>query len=126
MTTVRPSAASRSATAAPIPRDAPVTIATLLDSLDILSLPWFSRVPAADEENLNPSDLRIIMRYLAIQSGNNEQSDGPIRGDAGLHPGGGAAQFYDRGQRFGRAALDGDRRGKEPGGTARRAAFGAH
>src|SRR6266481_3040098 len=44
MTTVKPSPASRSATAAPMPREAPVTIATLLVSLVILSLPWFGGV----------------------------------------------------------------------------------
>jgi hypothetical protein len=38
MTTVKPSAASRSATAAPMPREAPVTIATLL-VLSVMSSP---------------------------------------------------------------------------------------
>src|ERR1700721_3262662 len=127
MTTVKPSAARRSATAAPMPREAPVTIATLLDSFVILSSLGLSRVcPRLDEENLNPSDIRIIMRYPAIQSGKDEQSDGPIRGDADFHPGGGAAQFYDRGGRSGRAAVDRNRRGEDPGGAARRAASRAH
>src|SRR5258708_39726595 len=43
MTTVKPSPASRSATAAPMPREAPVTIATLLVSFGIFSLLMISR-----------------------------------------------------------------------------------
>ena len=56
-----PSAAKRSATAAPMPREAPVTTATLLDSLVIFSLLWFRGMSASDEKNLNPSEIRIIM-----------------------------------------------------------------
>src|SRR4051812_17943453 len=73
--TVKPSRPSRSAMAAPMPRDAPVTVATLLDWLVISLLldktaDWQRR---SDGRNLGHSIFRIMMHYLASQSGFSEQ-----------------------------------------------------
>src|ERR1700730_972502 len=93
MRTVKPSAASRSATAAQIPRDAPVTIATLLVGVVILSLLIVSWA-VSDGSKLGPFIFRIIRHYPASQSAGYEQSNGPIRCNAGVHAGGGAAQLH--------------------------------
>src|SRR5258706_15896762 len=69
MTTVKPSAASLSATAAPIPRDAPVTIATLLVWLVILSL-LIVLQSVSDGRKLGSFIFRIIRHYPASQSAN--------------------------------------------------------
>ena len=127
MTTVKPSAARRSATAAPMPREAPVTMATLLVSLVIFVLLMIvAGCPRSDGRNLIASNFRIIMHYSASQSGNGEQSDGPFRRDAGVHPGGGAAQLFARRRGSRPAALDRDRRREDAGSASRRAAAGAH
>src|SRR4030088_2689059 len=108
MTTVKPSRASRSATAAPMPREAPVTIAILLLSWIIFSFLIVRRGTSAfDGEEMNLFSRRIIIHYLASQSGNREQRDGQIRFHACVHAGGGATQLHARRAGFQRAALDG-------------------
>src|ERR1700694_111835 len=95
MTTVKPSLARRSATAAPIPREAPVTIAILLDSFVISGLLMVARlIRVRWERELDSSVSRIIMHYPASQFDRDEQSDGPLRRDAGVHAGGGTTQFF--------------------------------
>src|SRR3979411_2945917 len=109
MTTVKPSPARRSATAAPMPREAPVMIATLLDSLVILGLLMIPRsVRASDGRKLGAFNFRIIRHHLTSQSVRGEQSNGPIRCDAGVHAGGGTAQLHARGGGCRPAALDRD------------------
>src|SRR6266436_9826006 len=122
MTTVKPSRASRSATAAPIPREAPVTIATLLLSWVILSL-LIVRCGtfAFDGEEMSLLSGRIITHYPVSQSGNREQRDGQIRGHAGVHAGGGATQLHARRPGSRPAALDRDGRGEAARSAARRA-----
>src|SRR5258706_7945316 len=106
MTTVKPSAASRSATAAPMPREAPVTIATLLVSFDIFSFLMISwQVRASDGRKLGSFAFRIIRHYLASQSAKGEQYHGPVRRDEGVHAGGGAAKLHARGRGSRPAAL---------------------
>src|ERR1700730_17023265 len=122
MTTVKPSRASRSATAAPMPREAPVTIAILLLSWVLLSLLIVRcGTSAFDRKELDLLLRRIMIHYLASQSGNREQRDGQIRGDAGVHAGGGATQLHGRRAGSERAAFDRDGRGEATRGAARRA-----
>src|SRR6266851_2972339 len=123
MTTVKPSRASRSATAAPMPREAPVTIAILLLSWLIFSLLIVRcGTSAFDGEEMNLFSRRIIIHYPASQSGNREQRDGQIRGHAGVHAGGGATQLHARGRGSRPAALDGDGCRQAARRAARRAA----
>src|SRR5258708_12497046 len=123
MTTVKPSCASRSATAAPMPREAPVTIATLLLSWVIFSLLIARRgTSACDAGEIGPFPCRIILHSSASQSGNREQCDGQARCHAHLHAGRGATQLHPRCRRPRLAALDGDGCGQAAGSTARGAA----
>src|SRR5258708_37041718 len=93
-----PARASRSPTAAPMPREAPVTIATLLLSWVILSLLIVQcGTSAFDGEEMSVSPSRIIIHYPASQSENREQRDGQIRRHAGVHAGGRATQLHARG-----------------------------
>src|ERR1700722_5551935 len=112
MTTVKPSLARRSATAAPIPREAPVTIAILLVSLVIFCLLMVSRQIRAQWEEARPfpfsdnhASSGITIRILRIIDGQN-------RRDAGVHAGRRAAQLYagSRGSRP--ATFDRHRRGE--------------
>jgi hypothetical protein len=73
-TTVKPSLANRSATAAPMPREAPVTIATLLFPWVIFSLLIKVRgFSASAERHMDLFAARIIRHDPASQSGIHEQ-----------------------------------------------------
>src|SRR5258707_7783758 len=111
MTTAKPSRANRSATAAPMPREAPVTIAILPVRCSISSLLIIFRgQSASDEQEMSLSTLRIIRHSLASQSENREQTIGPVRRYAGVHAGGGTAQLHARGRGSRSTALNGDGR----------------
>src|SRR5271163_2396208 len=106
-----------------MPREAPVTIATLLLSLVIFSLLCIvGGTSAWDGRKMNLFTSRIIGHNSASQSGKREQFDGPFRCYAGVHTCGGAAQLHARGRGPRPAALDGDRRGEATRSAARRAA----
>src|SRR6266851_1649585 len=98
MTTMKPSPASRAATAAPMPRDAPVTIATLLVFWVIFSLLIMIRGQSAwNETEMSLCAWGIIVQNSVSQSENGEQRDGQVRRHAGVHAGGGATQLHARG-----------------------------
>src|ERR1700730_11080317 len=122
MTTVKPSRASRSATAEPIPREAPVTIAILAVRCSISSLLIIFRgQSASDEQQMCLSSLRIIGHLLTSQSEICEQMGGPIRRDARVHTRGGATQLHASGRGSWPAALNGDGRREAARSAARRA-----
>src|SRR5260221_2807585 len=116
------SGARRLAAGAPMPREAAVTIATLLLSWVILSLLIVHcGTSAFDGEEMSVSPNRIIIHYPASQSENREQRDGQIRRHAGVHAGGGATELHARRAGSRRAALDRDGRGEAARSAARRA-----
>src|SRR5688572_17417116 len=119
MTTLNPSWANRWATAAPMPRDAPVTSATLLNLLVICRSPVApARWGRLVRRTMTLSVLRIIGQNPAILSGATEQSGGQIRGHEGVYACGRATQLYAHGARSGTAALHGDGRDQADRGAA--------
>src|SRR5882672_11668998 len=98
MTIVKPSVASRPATAAPMPRDAPVTIATLLVLSVILQSPIVSaatpidgRKIVASGERLQPSGLGVA---LAPTAGRCDAFAGQPRGVVGRQENGHARDVF--------------------------------
>src|SRR5260221_3717901 len=109
-----------------MPREAPVTIATLVLSWVIFNLLSFiARNPLWMTKRWTLSAGRIMPHDLASQSENREQIDGPVRCDARVLAGGGAAELHARGRGSRPATLDGDGCRKAARSAARRAALAA-
>src|SRR5580700_1011257 len=98
-----------------MPRDAPVTRATLLFWLLVIGfLPWLPPSPSVDGQEMDLHISWIISYYPTILFGFS--SNGSIRGDAGLHPNPGAAELHAGRGRPRAAPHDRHRRDQEIGG----------
>src|SRR3546814_1609383 len=89
----------RSAIAAPMPREAPVTIATLFAFVAICVLLRDVRRSAVVEEIMALLVWRIIVHYSALLSDKSEQKYGPFRCHAGFRPRCLTPQFHAGGRR---------------------------
>src|SRR5437868_8505254 len=115
----------RSATAAPIPPEAPVTMATLLVWVVMIALLGVGhRSSALDGDNMPIPKARIIMHLStsSFESSNN----GPLRRHARLRPHCGTAQFLPGRRRSRFAAILGDGCRQGAGGAIGGTAIAAH
>src|SRR3546814_7937291 len=105
-----------------MPREAPVTIATLFAFVAICVLLRDVRRSAVVEEIMALLVWRIIVHYSALLSDKSEQKYGPFRCHAGFRPRCRKTQFHAGGRRLRPAPLHaqrcGEAVGEAPGGAA--------
>src|SRR3569623_3296553 len=127
-TTVKPAAPSRPAIAAPMPRAAPVTIATLLLSAFMRTPPSFLPPVIARRNQMPLCGGQIISLEAVTLFAISEQwkEHGSARCDAAVRPGGRPAQLHPGGDRPRAAALDRNPGHPANGAAARRTVAPAH